>query len=207
MHEAKQNDRVQTSRRQCLNFVNVQTHWPILTNGLYVVLLVFLILLSGQTSYTSVWCPAGIRAIAYTSWTRYKGPSRPPIWPIDCIYQYNTSGSRASLLALYTAPQIHILGPSSCVCLPTYLATRKNVIDSASSSSRPRYHLHTRWTLLLPLRGFGRATPHASPCQRAADDVTIKKYSTITAVSQLSLIHIWRCRRSYACRSRWSPYH
>ena len=25
--------------------------------------------------------------------------------------------------------------------------------------------------------------------------------------SSLSLIHIWRCRRSYACRSRWSPYH
>ena len=24
---------------------------------------------------------------------------------------------------------------------------------------------------------------------------------------ELSLIHIWRCRRSYACRSRWSPYH
>ena len=23
----------------------------------------------------------------------------------------------------------------------------------------------------------------------------------------LSLIHIWRCRRSYACRSRWWPYH
>ena len=26
-------------------------------------------------------------------------------------------------------------------------------------------------------------------------------------LSELSLIHIWRCRRSYACRSRWSPYH
>ena len=25
--------------------------------------------------------------------------------------------------------------------------------------------------------------------------------------SQLSLIHIWRCRRSTLCRSRWSPYH
>ena len=25
--------------------------------------------------------------------------------------------------------------------------------------------------------------------------------------TSLSLIHIWRCRRSYACRSRWSPYH
>ena len=23
----------------------------------------------------------------------------------------------------------------------------------------------------------------------------------------LSLIHIWRCRRRFACRSRWSPYH
>ena len=31
-----------------------------------------------------------------------------------------------------------------------------------------------------------------------------------TAPSQdpsLSLIHIWRCRRSTLCRSRWSPYH
>ena len=26
-------------------------------------------------------------------------------------------------------------------------------------------------------------------------------------IYMLSLIHIWRCRRSYACRSRWSPYH
>ena len=24
---------------------------------------------------------------------------------------------------------------------------------------------------------------------------------------ELSLIHIWRCRRSTLCRSRWSPYH
>ena len=28
-----------------------------------------------------------------------------------------------------------------------------------------------------------------------------------TPTQPLSLIHIWRCRRSYACRSRWSPYH
>ena len=27
------------------------------------------------------------------------------------------------------------------------------------------------------------------------------------AVKGLSLIHIWRCRRSTLCRSRWSPYH
>ena len=26
-------------------------------------------------------------------------------------------------------------------------------------------------------------------------------------IQLLSLIHIWRCRRSTLCRSRWSPYH
>ena len=33
------------------------------------------------------------------------------------------------------------------------------------------------------------------------------KCNGVRAVVKLSLIHIWRCRRSYACRSRWSPYH
>ena len=28
-----------------------------------------------------------------------------------------------------------------------------------------------------------------------------------TTHCNLSLIHIWRCRRSTLCRSRWSPYH
>ena len=28
-----------------------------------------------------------------------------------------------------------------------------------------------------------------------------------TPIPSLSLIHIWRCRRSTLCRSRWSPYH
>ena len=27
------------------------------------------------------------------------------------------------------------------------------------------------------------------------------------SVKNLSLIHIWRCRRAAKCRSRWSPYH
>ena len=31
-----------------------------------------------------------------------------------------------------------------------------------------------------------------------------KNYSSLYI---LSLIHIWRCRRSTLCRSRWSPYH
>ena len=36
------------------------------------------------------------------------------------------------------------------------------------------------------------------------DDICYKHYYI---VSYLSLIHIWRCRRSTLCRSRWSPYH
>ena len=38
----------------------------------------------------------------------------------------------------------------------------------------------------------------------------VKLYSEFGAVLVvwiLSLIHIWRCRRSTLCRSRWSPYH
>ena len=31
-------------------------------------------------------------------------------------------------------------------------------------------------------------------------------FSTLS-LTHLSLIHIWRCRRSTLCRSRWSPYH
>ena len=30
---------------------------------------------------------------------------------------------------------------------------------------------------------------------------------TSLVVLELSLIHIWRCRRYSLCRSRWSPYH
>ena len=29
----------------------------------------------------------------------------------------------------------------------------------------------------------------------------------MSTILLLSLIHIWRCRRSTLCRSRWSPYH
>ena len=36
-------------------------------------------------------------------------------------------------------------------------------------------------------------------------DFRIRNICDIVPV--LSLIHIWRCRRSTLCRSRWSPYH
>ena len=34
-----------------------------------------------------------------------------------------------------------------------------------------------------------------------------RRFKLSSIILALSLIHIWRCRRSYACRSRWSPYH
>ena len=33
------------------------------------------------------------------------------------------------------------------------------------------------------------------------------EFRNFKLVDKLSLIHIWRCRRSTLCRSRWSPYH
>ena len=33
------------------------------------------------------------------------------------------------------------------------------------------------------------------------------KKRTCLSIDNLSLIHIWRCRRIERCRSRWSPYH
>ena len=41
------------------------------------------------------------------------------------------------------------------------------------------------------------------------DARTLRKAGCLgwNSISLLSLIHIWRCRRSTLCRSRWSPYH
>ena len=37
-----------------------------------------------------------------------------------------------------------------------------------------------------------------------SDKKTLKRLGIL---KDLSLIHIWRCRRRRECRSRWSPYH
>ena len=44
-----------------------------------------------------------------------------------------------------------------------------------------------------------------SPFEKISD---ISFFDDLMATNYtLSLIHIWRCRRSTLCRSRWSPYH
>ena len=59
-----------------------------------------------------------------------------------------------------------------------------------------------RWTFRSMARLFpAPQTPiHTWQCKEVATDMW-------DVLQRLSLIHIWRCRRSYACRSRWSPYH
>ena len=39
------------------------------------------------------------------------------------------------------------------------------------------------------------------------EDIKKEFWEEIATLCELSLIHIWRCRRSTLCRSRWSPYH
>ena len=46
---------------------------------------------------------------------------------------------------------------------------------------------------------------HVKPYVRQMFKVNGSKVKVIAL--HLSLIHIWRCRRSTLCRSRWSPYH
>ena len=59
---------------------------------------------------------------------------------------------------------------------------------------------------------YGQKFKIWAPCRKFVElsvgilsEICMKCLSKV-AIS-LSLIHIWRCRRSYACRSRWSPYH
>ena len=45
-------------------------------------------------------------------------------------------------------------------------------------------------------------------CTPFQDPLTVKmSLDLLKGLWSLSLIHIWRCRRSTLCRSRWSPYH
>ena len=45
-------------------------------------------------------------------------------------------------------------------------------------------------------------------CTRIHEDESLKWHPLFRHGDwHLSLIHIWRCRRSTLCRSRWSPYH
>ena len=71
-----------------------------------------------------------------------------------------------------------------CECLSSWGPRASSYLRGTDALSWPLLILRSQWV-------------HAWP-----------KITQLEQPSQmLSLIHIWRCRRSTLCRSRWSPYH
>ena len=84
---------------------------------------------------------------------------------------------------------------------PAVIAYSRSSLLSLRSAATP----HVSADLLQLVRHHD-LHPHAY-----ADDMQIYGFcdppDTNALSERLSLIHIWRCRRSTLCRSRWSPYH
>ena len=71
-------------------------------------------------------------------------------------------------------------------------------------------HWSLRWIILgrLERRALTCRSPFQIPRRLASPKHQHRRSdSTHQPFLVLSLIHIWRCRRSTLCRSRWSPYH
>ena len=62
-------------------------------------------------------------------------------------------------------------------------------------------------TFCLLLRHSVKAKNPFSVSYALITRLTFTLFSAITRTVNLSLIHIWSCRRIERCRSRWSPYH
>ena len=88
-------------------------------------------------------------------------------------------------------------------------ANKLTRVDQSAKISLPNYtllHTSDKWwshhlqrTELRILLTFFRFL--------AGNSYTLRFFMNILEDYYLSLIHIWRCRRSTLCRSRWSPYH
>ena len=70
---------------------------------------------------------------------------------------------------------------------------------------------HATWKILNEVLNRKKSRPQLntifkSDGQEISDPVEVAN-RFCSYFSSLSLIHIWRCRRSTLCRSRWSPYH
>ena len=61
----------------------------------------------------------------------------------------------------------------------------------------------------VPRVQWSTSRPWQCQCTLHVTRTTISQHTRhgVEQCTMLSLIHIWRCRRSTLCRSRWSPYH
>ena len=91
----------------------------------------------------------------------------------------------------YTAVQFHTYAHTSAIT-PT--------VTSVASAIHVFHGLQCMLVWMNCLRDWWQGHPLLS--------ALVLPMTTDKSIAQyLSLIHIWRCRRSTLCRSRWSPYH
>ena len=67
-------------------------------------------------------------------------------------------------------------------------------------------HLSNSWALVYNVAASDRRLYDCKFSGQLYIKSTERIFTKIL-LQMLSLIHIWRCRRSTLCRSRWSPYH
>ena len=103
--------------------------------------------------------------------------------------------------------QLHVLKKQlNQLCNPLTCPYIKGIVLNLNT----QLHNHVRSTKNEKLSNL-----RTSQCCCSVDSVTGKPSHQNQSVTNchaalavdLSLIHIWRCRRTPRCRSRWSPYH
>ena len=83
-------------------------------------------------------------------------------------------------------------------------ALRCSVVPTPHRNARRRMAPHPVW-MNQNLNAYTEWLELKYPTGQYA--VSPVRYFILSHPVHLSLIHIWRCRRSTLCRSRWSPYH
>ena len=89
------------------------------------------------------------------------------------------------------------------------LRQKRERLHQSVCSSNARLSASLWWCSSV-CQSWGKRSRYSSILQGRSMAHTTVMYFSLNSYCQslgLSLIHIWRCRRSTLCRSRWSPYH
>ena len=107
-----------------------------------------------------------------------------------------------------TAPSTSPVTPTPTTPPPATTETSTQPDDSRSHESIMWITIvsssTTSWPWSSTLSTWSIVAPRPVPLPSGSVCVHLR---AVRALADLSLIHIWRCRRSTLCRSRWSPYH
>ena len=134
--------------------------------------------------------------------------SNKPVFPMSnqalCVVStYTTNTAKCPLKTTATKPQpfLHFQGNQLFFSVPSTIIAYVKCQHPTLSDQ------YTEKTITL--QGIGQGEYKSSCTINLPDGTSYKTPSdkVITKLQELSLIHIWRCRRIERCRSRWSPYH